>query len=264
MARSLPSKNAMGCRKQEEPLMIRNLTIAFLGVTLCTAAASAQVTTESTTATQISSAAVATTPAAWVYVSSAPAGSSTSQIEGFVAAPNGTLTAIPGSPFKENVANLAVNGKYLFGTASNGNSIDAYWMEGNGALTFTATTNTALTGDCNSLGPLFLDHTGATLYDMEFRGAGCSNNAYVSFAVNKPTGGVKNIGNTANNWLYLPASFIGNNIFAYSASCLGDMYWGMWGFQRSSRGLLTQANITAAPPKPPTGYFYCPSQAAAA
>ena len=244
--------------------MIRNLTIAFLGVTLCTAAASAQVTAESTTATQFSSAAVATTPSAWVYVSSTPAGSSTSQIEAFVAAPNGMLTAIPGSPFKENVANLAVNGKYLFGTASNGNSIDAYWMEGNGALTYTATTNTALSGDCNTLGSLFLDHTGATLYDMEFSGAGCLNNTYVSFTVNKPTGGVKNIGNsTANNWLYLPASFIGNNIFGYSASCLGDMYWGIYGFQRSSSGLLTEINITAAPPTPPTGYFYCPSQAAA-
>jgi len=82
--------------------------------------------------------------------------------------------------------------------------------------------------------------------------------------VNKPTGGVKNIGNsTANNWIYLPASFIGNNVFAYTASCLGDMYWGMWGFQRSSSGLLTEVSITAAPPKPPTGYFYCPSFAAA-
>ena len=244
--------------------MIRNLTIAFLGATLCTAAALAQVRDETTNATEFTSAPVSTTPAAWVYVSSTPAGSSTNQIEAFVAVPNGALTTMTGSPFKENVTNMAVNGKYLFGTNSNGNSIDAYWMEGNGALTYTASTNTALSGDCNPLGQLFLDHTGATLYDMEFRGSGCSNNTYVSFTVNKPTGGVKNIGNsTANNWIYLPASFIGNNVFAYTASCLGDMYWGMWGFQRSSSGLLTEVSITAAPPKPPTGYFYCPSFAAA-
>jgi len=244
--------------------MMHNLTCAFLCATLCTTAAFAQVTEENATATQSSTEATGTTPAAWVYVSSTPAGSSVSQIEAFVAAPNGKLTPMADSPFKENVSNMAVNGKYLFGTAGNGNSIDAYWMEGNGALTYSATTNTALPGDCNPLGPLFLDHTGATLYDMEFRGDDCLNNTFVSFTVNKPSGKVKNIGNsTASDWLSLPASFIGNNVFAYSASCLGDMYWGIYGFKRGSSGLLTEISLTAAPPKPPTGYFYCPSQAAA-
>ncbi len=65
-------------------------------------------------------------------------------------------------------------------------------------------------------------------------------------------------------WLYQPASFIGNNKFAYSASCLGDMYWTIFGLQRSSSGLLSSiSNFSAPVPTPPTGDFYCPSEVAA-
>ena len=244
--------------------MIRNFGFACLGVTLCASAALAQVTLERTNLNAGISTTVATSPAAWVYVSSTLLGGSVNEIEAFDAAPNGTLTAVPGSPFQENVTNMVVNGKYLFAVNSNGFDIDSYLLESNGALHYAATTNASQHGDCNSLGSLVLDHTGATVYDMEFRGSGCANNTFESFAINRPTGRLKDFGNSsANNWLYLPVSFVGNNVYAYTASCLGDMFWGIFGFKRSSNGLLTEIDSSGAPPTPPTGYFYCPSQASA-
>jgi hypothetical protein len=244
--------------------VIRNLSFAFVGATLCTAATLAQMTIERTNLNAESSTTAATSPAAWVYVSSTLRGGSVNEIEAFDAEPNGKLTVVPGSPFQENVTSMAVNGKYLFAVNSNGFDIDSYLLESDGALHFATTTNASQPGDCNSLGELVLDHTGATLYDMEFRGSGCANNTFESFAVNRPSGGLKDLGNSsANNWLYLPVSFTGNNVYAYTASCLGDMYWGIFGFQRGSNGLLTEIDSSGAPPTPPTGYFYCPSQAAA-
>jgi hypothetical protein len=244
--------------------VIRNLSSAFIGATLCTAAALAQMTVERTNQNAESSTIAATSPSAWVYVSSTLRGGSVNEIEAFDAAPNGKLTVVPGSPFQENVTSMAVNGKYLFAVNRNGFDIDSYLLESNGVLHYSATTNASQPGDCNSLGEPVLDHTGATLYDMEFRGSSCANNTFESFAVNRPTGGLKDLGNSgANDWLYLPVSFIGNNVYAYTASCLGDMYWGIFGFQRSSNGLLTEIDSSGAPPTPPAGYFYCPSQAAA-
>jgi hypothetical protein len=201
---------------------------------------------------------------AYVYISTTPAGGSTNEIEAFSAAPDGALTPVTGSPFQENVTDMVVNGKYMFAANSNGFDIDSYRIESDGALHYATTTNTAQSGDCNTLGPLVLDHTGASLYDMDFNGSGCANNTYMSFAVDKSPGELKALGSSsANDWLYLPISFIGNNVFAYTASCLGNMYWGIYGFERSSSGLLTEISINAAPPKPPADDFYCPSQAAA-
>lgn len=158
---------------------------------------------------------------------------------------------------------MAVNGSYLFGVGSDG-SLDAYSIGSSGALTLKAATPVSTAGNCYSLGKLFFDHTGATLYALNDRGAQCSNNTYESFAVDASTGEVTDLGNSgANNWLAEPASFLANNAFAYTASCLNDMYWGIWSFQRGSNGLLASVNITAAPPTPPSGSFYCPSLAAA-
>jgi hypothetical protein len=159
---------------------------------------------------------------------------------------------------------MAVNGKHLFAANSNGFEIESYGIESDGALRYTKTINAADSGDCNELGPLFSDNTGESLYDMEIDGSGCDNNTYESFAVRQSTGQLQEMGNSsANSWLTLPASFIGNNVFAYSASCIQYMYWGIFGFERHGKGLLTAININANPPNPPDGYFYCPSQAAA-
>ena len=219
---------------------------------------------QTATSEEDSHAATSGSPVAYVYVSNTLKNGSVNEIEAYAAARDGKLTRVAGSPFQEDVTNMAVNGKYLFATDSNGFEIDAYTIESDGALRYKTTTNASDSDDCNTLGPLFLDHTGATLYDMEFNGSGCANNTYVSFAVDWPTGGLKDLGNSSGNrWLYLASSFIGNNVYAYTASCLEDMYWGIYGFDRNNKGLLTEIAIGAKPPAPPSGDFYCPSQAAA-
>jgi 6-phosphogluconolactonase (cycloisomerase 2 family) len=202
-------------------------------------------------------------PIAYIYVSSTPADGA-NEVEAFAASMSGKLTPVPGSPFRENVTSMAVNGKYLFAANSNGFDIDSYLMETDGALSYVTSFNAANKEDCNSLGPLFLDHTGSTLYDMEFKGSGCSNNTYESFTLDKANAHLEQIGSSGpNTWLDLSASFIGNNQYAYSAACSGNMYWGIYGFKRESNGMLKQAVISATPPSAPKGYFYCPSQAAA-
>jgi hypothetical protein len=201
---------------------------------------------------------------AYVYVSSSPTSGGNNEVQAFAASVTGKLTPVPGSPFQENVTGMAVNGKYLFAANSNGFDIDSYLMESDGALKYETSLNAANSEDCNFLGPLFLDKTGSTLYDMEFNGSDCSGNTYETFTLNKANAHLAQLKDSGpNTWLSLPASFIGNNQYAYSAACSGDMYWGIYGFKRESDGLLSQADISATPPTPPTGYFYCPSQAAA-
>jgi hypothetical protein len=203
-------------------------------------------------------------PAAYVYVSSTVPGGGVNEIKAFAAAADGKLTPVSGSPFQENVTSMAVNGKYLFAVKSNGIDFESYRIESDGALRYTATDNFSQSVNCNHLGPLFLDHTGASLYDLESNASGCANNTYESLSVEQPTGALKDMGDSsANNWLSLPATFIGNDVYAYTASCIANLYWGIYGFERSSDGLLTQIPINAKPPTPSAGHFYCPSQAAA-
>jgi hypothetical protein len=242
--------------------LILCLSAGCLSAILCTQvfAQASFISAEKTQKTTTTSNAVV----AYVYVSSTPAGGSKNEIEVFSAAQDGKLTPITGSPFQDNVTDMVVSGGHMFAANNNGFDIDSFAIESDGGLHYLTSTNTAQTGDCNTLGPLVLDHTAATLYDMDFNGSGCANNTYESFAIDKSTGGLKDMGNTiANDWLYLPVSFIGNNVFAYTASCIGDMYWEIFGFERSSDGLLSEINISAPTPTPPTGDFYCPSQAAA-
>jgi hypothetical protein len=210
--------------------------------------------------------AAASAPVAFVYVSNNPSGSSTNEIHGFAAAANGRLTPVPGSPFRDDVTSMANNGKYLYASTRNGIYVAGFAIEANGALRWSASTDIVQynQGDCGSSGPLFLDHTGASLYDMEFDGNACANNSYQSLATNTSSGRLRNIGSGASGeWFYLPATFIGNNVYAYTAVCLYDMYWEIAGFKRGSSGLLSQININAPTPAPKTGDFFCPSQAAA-
>ncbi|MGA8160808.1 MAG: hypothetical protein WA374_18250 [Acidobacteriaceae bacterium] len=205
-------------------------------------------------------------PVAYVYVST-PAGSTgRNEVHAWTASANGKLTAVAGSPFQENVNNMAVNGTFLFGATRTGNDVNSYRIEANGGLRYAVTTNITQyeDTDCASAGPVFLDNTGTTLYNMEYRGDGCANNTYRSFRVENATGGLENLGESGgNSWLYQRASFLGNNVWGYSASCLGNMYWGIFGFKRSSNGMLTEMPISAPVPAPPNGEFFCPSDAAA-
>lgn len=235
---------------------------ACLIVPLLTQGLTAQVTSPEASAIQPST---ASSPVAYVYVSNNPNNSSTNEIQAFAAAANGKLTPVPGSPFRDDVTNMAVNGKYLFGSTRNGIYIASFLVEPGGALRWTKSTDIVQfnQGDCGNSGPLFLDHTGSTVYDMEFR-SDCSNNSYQALAVNKSTGHLQNLGATFGDaWLNLPASFIGNNIYAYTAVCLGNLYWEISGYKRSSNGALSDFAFTAPTPAPKAGDFWCPSHTAA-
>jgi hypothetical protein len=240
---------------------MRNFSFACLIAALCTSAAIAETPTPSFNL----EASAATAPVAYVYVSSNPANSSTNEIHAYAASAEGKLTPIVGSPFADDVTSMAVNGKYLFGSNRNGIYVAAFAIASDGAPRWTNSTDIVQfnADDCGSTGPLFLDHTGATLYDTEFR-SDCANNSYQSLAVNKTTGKLRNLGSSSTDeWLYLPASFIGNNVYAYSAGCVEDLYWEINGYKRSSTGALSRINISAPTPTPKSGDFFCPSQTAA-
>jgi hypothetical protein len=247
---------------EKEIAVMRIFLSACLIAPLLTQAATAQVTSSETEAVQSST---TSSPVAFIYISNNPNNSSTNEIQAFAAAPNGKLTPVPGSPFRDDVTHMAVNGKYLFGSTRDGIYIAEFWIGPKGALHWTKSIDIVQfnQGDCGDSGPLFLDHTGTSLYDMEFR-SDCSNNSYHSLAVNNSTGHLQNLGATFGDaWLSLPATFIGNNIYAYTAVCLGNLYWEISGYKRTSNGTLSDLRITAPTPAPKAGDFWCPSHTAA-
>jgi hypothetical protein len=240
---------------------MRTFLLACLSAPLLSLVAYAQVTSPETAAVQSST---TSSPVAYVYVSSNPNNSSTNEIHAYAAAASGKLTPVSGSPFRDDVTSMATNGTYLFASTRNGIYIAQFLIEPDGALHWKRSTDIVKfnQGDCGNSGPLFTDRTGATVYDMEFR-SDCSNNSYQSLAVNKSTGNLANRGGSFSDaWLYLPASFIGNNVYAYTAVCIDNLYWEIGGFKRSSNGALQQISITAPLPAPKEGDFWCPSQTA--
>jgi len=204
-------------------------------------------------------------PVAYVYV----AGTKTAgvnQIYAYAAASTGKLTSVSGSPFPGSVVSMAVTAKRLFGADVNGKEIDSFSIESDGALKQIESINVQKYNgyECGGPGPLFLDHTGATLYDLDFDGNICANNTYQSFRVEKPTGELNYLGSGGSDpWFDVPLSFTGNNIYAYGAACLGDLYWVIYGFERHSDGMLTEANISGPTPTAKGGDFYCPYLTAA-
>src|SRR5579864_5841576 len=202
-----------------------------------------------------SSAQASTSPVAYVYVSTY-IGGKTYEITGYAAASNGSLTAIPGSPFKYSVASLALNGKWLFGVDWTDTKIESFAIAANGAL---ARKDTYTDSSGPGLYDLFLDRTGATLYSDHYT----TNNDYLSLRINQATGKLTLMndigGGPANN---SAMSFIGNNQFAYSSSCV-HFTQDIFGVQRASNGALSWLNITPPFPKEKSGGFYCPWLAAA-
>jgi len=208
-------------------------------------------------------------PVAYVYVASTPANSKTNEIVAYTAAPDGSLTPVAGSPFQDNVWSMAVNGKYLMAANVSKPDVDAFKIESDGALTYAASTNyQKYDYGCGSAGQIFFDHTGATLYVMEFNGSSaCANTVYASFAVAKATGGLKYLGMDITGAFpgsYYSASFIGNNVYAYTAEDSACMYYLIYGFERSASGLLNGFSVKYNLPPPPKGVRgYIPALSAA-
>ena len=197
-------------------------------------------------------------PVAYVYVSSQPS-QGNYEINAFAADSSGRLTAVSGSPFSADVLNMAVNGKYLFGT--NGVDIFSFSIAPDGGLQQVSSINAQQYNGGNSGGPyaLFLDHTGATLYDEDIYGNNGANNDFQFFTINEASGALTYLGVTsvASTEFWTPLSFTGNNLYAFGSYCY---HWGedLYGFQRNNDGSLSYLNNNPPMPTPQSGDFYCP------
>jgi hypothetical protein len=210
---------------------------------------------------------------AYVYVSSDPINSSTNRIVAYAAAQDGKLAPVLGSPFEEDVTGMAVTQSYLFAAGRKTPEINAYKIDPDGSLQYmTSTDYTRYNPDDAGLaGALVLDHTGMSLYIMEYE-AYNDNNIYASFAIDKSDGsldylGFANEGAASFAAAYLAPTFTGNNVYAYTATNSDCMYFGVYGLKRESNGLLRNIDLDPpgemTPTPPAQDHAYCPQEAAA-
>jgi hypothetical protein len=223
--------------------MTRNIRrVVWLIVASCTAFAAAAQAHARGTANK--------SPVAFVYVGSG-------EIYAFAAAADGKLTPVHGSPFPGEVYSAAVNSGYLFGTDRT--NIYSYSIASDGALKLVFAIDATQYNDppgSGGPGSLFLDRTGATLYDQDLYCCG-KNNAYQSFRVDNSTGWLTYLGVSDQGWgFFVPMAFIGNNVYTYGAST--DYYYTdtIYGFRRRKDGKLTSAGGGWKLPQPPPGYGY--------
>ena len=239
--------------------MTRRMQFVWLSAMLCTVTASTQKAFAQTEKTET----VGGSPVAYVYVASMPANTNVSEIRGYAAASSGVLTPIDGSPFSADAMSLAVNGKFLFGADNDGVDIDAYRIEANGALTWSSQTSVVQGENCDGPGPIFLDHTGQSLYNVDIYGNVCANSTYQAFSVADGAGALTFLNYAGASPEYNQAlRFIGNNQYGYSSSCY-HFIGAIFGVQRASNGSLTMLNLDARYPTPPQGEGWCPVSAAA-
>jgi hypothetical protein len=237
--------------------MTRSISVcSFAVAAICasTVLASAQVTSSST---ESNSTPAISSPVAYVYVSTATSGTA-GQIRGYSAAPNGALTAIPGSPFLTDGVNyMAVNGAWLFGVANTDTDIDSFSIGSNGALTLKD--KDTVTNPGPGVISVYLDHTGSTLYADYYT----TNNDYLSYTINQSSGQLTKLGDLPGGPPdNSPVSFIGNNVYAYSSSCY---HFGpeIIGVKRNTDGTLSYLNSNFPFPAEKSGGFYCAWLAAA-
>ena len=233
--------------------MTNMLRIASVGFSTCACFLLA-----STAASAQKAEASSSSPVALVYVShpSSNASGAPNNIVAWSANAQGKLTPVAGSPFAGNVIPLALNGKYLFGGSVDGSHIYSFSIASTGALKQVASLDdqTYLSGTCDQVIHLTLDHSGATLYSYAaWFGPGCASDAtWQSFKVDESNGSLAYLGNAGHNdlWSY-PLNFIGNNVYAFEASG-NDIY----GFRRESNGMLVYATDTTYRPAGPNGETY--------
>lgn len=251
--------------------MIRNSVFAAcFSVALTASVAFAQVPSPDVSSDAEAS---GTSPIAYVYVANTPVNSKANEIVAYAASATGRLSPVSGSPFPDNVYSMAVNGKYLMAANVTKPDIDAYLIGSDGSLTYTTSTNYAKFNDpnnpCGSAGLMFFDHTGASLYVIEYDASNaCANLVIASFSVEKGSGGLGYLGLASSGTFpgdYTPAYFIGDNLYAYAADQSACMYPGLYGYQRESNGLLNFINnFNANYPTPPPGVrVYYPDLAVA-
>lgn len=230
----------MGCRRWLAVCLIAALAAGVSGCASSVSAATGQ--------SRASSGAVA-----YVYVANSSGGQA-NEITAYAADANGRLTPIAGSPFMEDVGYMVVNGAYLIAAARTTADIRSYRIGGNGALTYTVSTDyQQVSSGCGTAMQMIFDHSGQSLYVTE-NDMDCSNNGITSWKVENSTGGLSYLGPTdTGNWNSTAAYFIGNNEYAYTAYNDSCMYHSMNGFERQSNGVLSEFNPEANSPTPPAG-----------
>jgi hypothetical protein len=198
--------------------------------------------------------------AAYVYVTTLPANSSTTEIDGFAASRSGALTPLPGSPYQYDEGAIAVDGRHLYGASLSNANIDTLSIENDGYLDYETSTNFGqFTNGCGGIGWLFTDRTGNDLYDMIFDGD-CSNNGFQDYNVHPGSGELNYVSYTNGGagsfgGASRPLTFTGNNRFTFEATNDSCMYYSFQEYQRAGNGTLTFAtNYTWTPPAPPAGY----------
>ncbi|HKV80267.1 MAG TPA: hypothetical protein VJP02_19115 [Candidatus Sulfotelmatobacter sp.] len=226
------------------------------GVCASTVLASAQ-TAPSPTAIQASS-----SPVAYVYVSSYVSSTGNNQVNAYAAGANGALTPVSGSPFHDNVGELALNGSWLFGVEATGSSagqtINSYSIASNGTLALR--NQTVVKDSGGGVTSLLLDHTGASLYANYYT----TNNDCLSYSIDQANGALTYLSiYNQGPGQGCPVTFIANNEFAYSSSCYHFTPI-ISAAKRSSNGTLSPLSINPALPTPPPGTGFCPYVGAAA
>jgi hypothetical protein len=238
-------------------------TAACLAVSLSTAAAFGQAPQLQPSTNMPTVNTGGSNPVAYVYVSARIGSTDRTEIHAFSAAPDGRLSPVQGSPFPMDVTFMAVNGLYLFGSDTAGTYIHAYSIQPDGSLRYTASTNVVQPENrCDSAGALLFDHTGATLYNVDYFATSCSSAAYQGFAIQKSSGKAVLVNEAEVGISGNLLSFIGDNRYAYGADCVKSSPR-IYGYARNSDGSLTNLNLAAPLPAPPANQNWCPEYAAA-
>jgi hypothetical protein len=191
------------------------------------------------------------TPVAYVYVSRP------THIDAFAAASDGKLSLI-GSPITHGVSHMSVTKKFLFGMDDNGQDIDTFAIGSNGAIEYlTAINAQSFTPDsCTELGPIQIDHSGSTLYNMV--GPDCQDGvSYQAYKI-ESNGDLQYLKTTFSGvpsdvFILTPMSLLGNNKFAYQTGFADDDGEGgasIVGYKRTSTGTLETFDFDQEVPNP--------------
>jgi hypothetical protein len=213
----------------------------------------------------LASAQTSTSPSAYVYLINA-VGDNTYELDGYRADSTGALTRLSGSPFWKstgsNVGGMALTSHWLF--ATDGTSIYSFSIASNGALKKVSSVNAEQHSECHcgSIGSLFFDHTGSTLYALSIYDDG-SNNTIQYFRKNGTTGALTYFGSASpeSAALWGPLSFIGNNEYGYNASCIQESPI-FYTARRNSDGTLTRFLIEQPVPTIPNDNYCTAGHAA--